>query len=77
LTATALLGGDVNDHIDGGLVINIGDVTLLTANFGEEVPDVAPPIELTQADINDDGAINVQDLALIGGNYEIAGCQAW
>ena len=41
------------------------------------LPEVNPPIELTQADINDDGVINVQDLAIIGGNYEISGCQAW
>ncbi len=68
LTATTLLGGDLNDDD----TINIGDATLLTANFGLPVP----PAD-ARADINADDIVNVQDLAILGGNYEIAGCQGW
>jgi hypothetical protein len=68
LPTTRLLGGDLND--DG--TINIGDATLLTANFGETVP----PGNM-QADINTDNVVNVQDLAILAGNYEKSGCQAW
>ena len=28
-------------------------------------------------DINADGTINVQDLSILGGNYELTGCQDW
>ena len=68
LSATQLAGGDLNDDV----TINIGDATLLTANFNETVP----PAD-ARADINADGVINVQDLAILAGNYEISGCQPW
>jgi hypothetical protein len=68
LPVTQLLGGDLNDDE----TINIGDATLLTANFNEPVP----PAD-TRADINADGVVNVQDLAILAGNYEVAGCQGW
>jgi Tol biopolymer transport system component len=68
LPAARLLGGDLNDDE----VINIGDATLLTANFGEMVP----PAD-ARADINADGMVNVQDLAILAGNYEVSGCQEW
>ncbi len=68
LTATTLLGGDLNDDD----TINIGDATLLTANFGLLVP----PAD-ARADINVDDIVNVQDLAILSGNYEISGCQGW
>jgi hypothetical protein len=68
LPSTQLLGGDLNDDD----TINIGDATLLTANFNETVP----PAD-ARADINADSIINVQDLAILAGNYEISGCQSW
>jgi len=68
LPAATLKGGSLDD--DG--VIDIGDVTLLTANFGLTVPPGDP-----RADINGDGIVNVQDLAIIGGNYELSGEQPW
>ena len=77
LPLTVLRGGDVNDHMLDNLVIDIGDAALLAEHFGEEVPPVDPPLELTQTDINADGVVNVQDLAILGGNYELAGCQPW
>lgn len=64
LTATTLLGGDVNDDD----VINIGDATRIGAEFGSADPG---------ADINADEVVNVQDLAILGGNYEVSGCQPW
>lgn len=68
LTAVTLRGGDAND--DGE--INIGDATLLGANFGL----TTPPAD-ARADINGDGRVNVQDLAIMGGNYGLTGCQNW
>jgi len=68
LLPTTLLGGDTN----GDETIDIGDATLLAANFGLGVPP-AP----TEVDINADGLVNVQDLAILGSNYSLAGCQSW
>ena len=64
LSATTLLGGDLNDDD----VIGIDDATLLTANFGQST---------VTADINGDGIVNVQDLAILAGNYDVTGCQSW
>ncbi|MBN1305529.1 MAG: carboxypeptidase regulatory-like domain-containing protein [Anaerolineales bacterium] len=77
LPEVSLKGGDVNDYIIVDPVINIGDLSLLAANFNMEVPETNPPIELTQSDINEDGVVNAQDLAILAGNYEISGCQNW
>jgi len=68
LSNVVLRGGDTND--DG--TINIGDATLLAANFGL----VVPPAD-TRADINADNTVNIRDLAILGGNYELSGCQDW
>jgi hypothetical protein len=68
LTATALKGGDANDDS----VINIGDATLVAANFGLQVP---PADE--RADMNADDTVNILDLAVLGGNYGLSGCQSW
>jgi hypothetical protein len=66
LSGVTLKGGDVNgDH-----TIDIGDATLVAANFGLTVP----PADV-RADINGDGVVNVQDLAILGGNYGLAGDQ--
>lgn len=68
LAGTTLRGGDANDDD----VINIGDATLVAANFGQAVP----PAD-SRADINADNTVNIRDLAILGGNYELAGCQDW
>lgn len=68
LTPTVIRGGDANDDD----TINIGDATLLGANFGLNVP----PADV-RADINNDNRVNVQDLAILGGNYGLTGCQSW
>jgi len=68
LPSTILQGGSVN----GDDVIDIGDATLVAANFGLTVP----PGD-ARADINDDGIVNVQDLAILGSNYGLSGNQAW
>ncbi|MBN1430747.1 MAG: PQQ-binding-like beta-propeller repeat protein [Anaerolineae bacterium] len=68
LPSTQLRGGDTDDND----VINIGDATLVAANFRLTVPPADP-----QADINGDGIVNILDLALLGSNYGRSGCQAW
>jgi hypothetical protein len=68
LPATTLKGGSVN----GDNVIDIGDATLVAANFGLSVP----PAD-SRADINGDGTVNVQDLAILGSNYGLTGNQGW
>ncbi len=66
LPSTTLKGGSVN----GDNVIDIGDATLVAANFGLTVP----PGD-ARADINNDGAVNVQDLAILGSNYGLSSDQ--
>jgi hypothetical protein len=65
--ATTLRGGDSNDDD----VVNIGDATLVAANFS-----TTPPGD-ERADINADGTVDVRDLAILGGNYELSACQPW
>jgi hypothetical protein len=64
LSPTTLLGGDLNDDD----TINIGDASRIGSAFGTADP---------AADVNGDGIVNVQDLAILAGNYDIAGCQGW
>jgi N-acetylneuraminic acid mutarotase len=64
LAATMLLGGDLNDDD----AINIGDASRIGSAFGTSDP---------AADINGDGIVNVQDLAILAGNYDVTGCQSW
>ncbi len=68
LPPTVLKGGSAN----GDNVIDIGDATLVAANFGLTVP----PAD-ARADINGDGRVNVQDLAILGSNYGLSGDQPW
>ena len=68
LSDTVLRAGDADDDD----AINIGDATLVAANFRQAVP---PGNAL--ADINGDGVVNIRDLALLGSNYGRSGCQVW
>jgi hypothetical protein len=71
LPLTTLRGGDVNDDVESDTMINIGDFTRLTTSFNQ------PASADSQADINADGTINIQDLTILGGNYDLTGCQDW
>lgn len=78
LGATNLKGGDVT----GDRVINIQDITALIGKFGQtgvavrsNPPDCDDPDE--PADINDDGKVNIGDLAIAGGNFGLVGATAW
>ncbi|MEM7028058.1 MAG: SBBP repeat-containing protein [Chloroflexota bacterium] len=69
LPATTLKGGDAtNDNR-----IRIADATLIGTHFGNTVAGGADP----NTDINADGVVNVQDLAILGGNFGLTNCQAW
>jgi hypothetical protein len=57
-----LRAGDVDDNGK----IDLGDVTLVGANFGVEVIP-----EIDNVDLNDDGWVNISDLALTGGNFDL------
>lgn len=86
---TTLRGGDIN----GDNKINILDVGIVIANFGAPPPPVPvgsvfpacpapPPLpmpgSLDRVDINDDGLINIGDLAIIAGmNFGLVGPTPW
>lgn len=68
LDATTIWGGDAVDND----IINIGDATLIGANFNSSTP----PAD-ARADINADGRINIQDMSIMAGNFGKGGCQDW
>jgi hypothetical protein len=75
---TTLLGGDVN----GDKSINILDIGKIISLFGNtgvpvrsDAPDCTDPDEPT--DINDDGNINISDLAIAAGNWGRTGPTPW
>jgi hypothetical protein len=75
---TTLLGGDANS--DGK--INILDIGKIISLFGRaslavrsDPPDCTDPDE--PVDINDDGNINVSDLAIAAGNWGLTGPTNW
>ena len=79
---TTLCGGDVN----ADRVINILDVGLIIGKFGACNVKVgsSDPTACSSAsiadeprDINDDGCVNIQDLAITGGNLGHAGPTLW
>jgi hypothetical protein len=49
-------------------VIDAGDASLVGASYGLRVEDLAPG-ETLDGDVNFDGVVNLQDLALVAGNY--------
>jgi hypothetical protein len=76
--STTLRGGDVN----GDLKINILDVGTIISKFGStsvavrsDSPDCSDSDEA--ADINDDGNINISDLAITAGNWGLTGPTGW
>ena len=53
---------DINGDINGDGVVNIQDLTLVAAQFGQMGEDI--PV-----DINGDGVVNIQDLVLVAGAF--------
>lgn len=75
---TILLGGDVNADAK----INILDIGRIISVFGRTAVAVrSDPTDCTDADepadINDDGSINVSDLAIAAGNWGRVGPTPW
>jgi hypothetical protein len=77
---TTLRGGDIN----GDNRINILDVGIIIPNFGATPVDVRSDaaggcFDLDQpADINDDGTIDIRDIAIIAGaNFGLVGPTPW
>ena len=65
-----LPGGDCNDDD----TVDIGDLTQLLGVFRNTGVSNAPG---AITDINLDSQVNIQDLAVLGGNYELSGVQTW
>jgi hypothetical protein len=75
---TTLRGGD----IDGNNLINILDIGAITGRFGKPASAVGSTsancsITDDPADINDDGQINISDLAIAAGNWKDPGPTSW
>jgi len=75
---TILRGGDVN----GDNAINILDIGSIISKFGQTgaaVRSASAGCIVTDepADINDDGLINISDLAITAGNWGIVGPRPW
>lgn len=65
MSTVSLLAGD----IDGNGVIDQFDALTIGMNYNGSLP--------TQADLNNDGVINVLDLELLAANYRKSGALAW
>ncbi len=76
---TTLRGGDVN----GDNVINILDIGSIISKFGRSTDILVRSANVTNcgldeaADINDDGRINISDLAIATANWASVGPTAW
>jgi len=66
--ATKLLGGDVAPQPEPDIIIDIGDISYMGANFGSA--------EAT-ADVNGDGVVNILDLTMAAANFERIGPTPW
>jgi hypothetical protein len=78
LGMTTLRGGDVNADDK----INILDIGTIISKFGSTaVPVKSDPPDCSDVDeppdINDDGLINISDLAIAAGNWGLTGPTAW
>jgi hypothetical protein len=81
---TTLRGGDVNEvnGVIGDNAINILDIGTVISKFGQA--NVAVKSASTGcagqdfvADINDDGLVNISDLAIVAGNWGLVGPRPW
>lgn len=75
---TSLRGGEVN----GDNVINILDIGAIISKFGKTglaVGSASANCSVTDepTDINDDGQVNISDLAIAAGNWNKAGSTPW
>lgn len=57
-------------------VIDESDASLVGASFGRTTADLAPG-ESLDADVNFDGVVNLRDLALVAGNYDLTAAAAY
>lgn len=78
LATVALRGGDVN----GDNAINILDIGSIISKFGRTavaVKSASANCSVTDetADINDDGVVNISDLAIAAGNWGSVGPKVW
>jgi hypothetical protein len=69
---TRLLGGDANNN--GKIEVN--DLTCIGGDFGNS-PPTSSCGGAGSPDINADNAVNILDLVLAGGNYDLATFQPW
>ncbi|MGA1871943.1 MAG: dockerin type I domain-containing protein [bacterium] len=63
-----MISGDIN----GDNSVDIGDVTLVAIYFEMTTKDI-PKVD-RGVDLNNDGIVNIQDLAIVGGNFGIERC---
>ena len=70
LTATKLLGGDANNSGS----IEIGDLSCIGGDFGGAPGNCGGA---GSSDINADTTVNILDLVLAGGNYDLTSPQPW
>jgi hypothetical protein len=73
-TATTLKGGDANSSGLSLGKIDILDLTTIGAAFGTVPTDLLFDMN---ADINHDHVVNILDLVLAGGNYNLSSPQTW
>ena len=57
-------------------VIDAADASLVGASYGMTESDLLPG-ESLDADLNFDGVVNLRDLALVAGNYDLTSAQAY
>ena len=57
-------------------VIDVSDVSVVGAWYGKTLADLGPGQELL-GDLNFDGVVNIQDVALVSGNYGLSSQEAY
>jgi len=57
--------------------VGIGDLSCIGASFGSAPPGTCSGPGIPSADINRDGFINIQDLSITGGNYNLSTPMRW
>lgn len=72
LTALTLRGGNVTDVGASLNKVDLADATMIGDAYG----DTGDPLTLL-ADANFDGKVNIQDLAMVGGNYDFTAVVAY